>query len=275
VNEGRRLACSGRSGGAGELTLWNRRRRGKGHISGSAGSHFTGNVLPGRSRRTKELRCVVGGVVPQANDRVCLRPLLTLNDVEFDVVPFFERLVAFQLNRGVMDEYIGPVITSNESVALGVIEPLHLTFVLSHRLPPSLHREKYTAAERQIQTLGGRYLFMTAETWLRLVARMSYLFKSWDGERRELGSGNREQRAKKRTRKGSRQGGDPGYVLLALAAAKVIVKQHAGEGLAVHDVALLDLLDDVRQLDEAELDVLVCFGVRIAGDETFGDVNFH
>ena len=136
----------------------------------------------------------MGGVVPQANDRVCLRPLLTLNDVEFDVVPFFERLVAFQLNRGVMDEYIGPVITSNESVALGVVEPFHLTFVLSHRLPPSLHREKYTAAERKIQILGGRYLFMTAETWLRLVAQMSYLFKSWDGESREHGRGIRVQR---------------------------------------------------------------------------------
>jgi hypothetical protein len=33
-----------------------------------------------------------------------------------------------------MDEYIWPVFTSDESVALGVVEPLDFAFVLSHRL---------------------------------------------------------------------------------------------------------------------------------------------
>jgi hypothetical protein len=37
-----------------------------------------------------------------------------------------------------MDEYIRPVFTSDESVALGVVEPLDLPFVLSHRLLLSL-----------------------------------------------------------------------------------------------------------------------------------------
>jgi hypothetical protein len=37
-----------------------------------------------------------------------------------------------------VDEYIRPVFASDESVALGVVEPLDLTFVLSsHRLLPS------------------------------------------------------------------------------------------------------------------------------------------
>ena len=36
-------------------------------------------------------------------------------------------------------QYIRPVFTSYESVALGVVEPLDLPFVLSHRSLPSLH----------------------------------------------------------------------------------------------------------------------------------------
>jgi hypothetical protein len=38
-----------------------------------------------------------------------------------------------------VDEYVWPVFTPDESVAFGVVEPLDLSFVLSHRLPPSLH----------------------------------------------------------------------------------------------------------------------------------------
>jgi len=38
------------------------------------------------------------------------------------------------LNCRVVDENIRPVITSDESVALGVVEPLDFAFVLSHRV---------------------------------------------------------------------------------------------------------------------------------------------
>lgn len=82
------------------------------------------------------LGCVVRAV-PEADHRIRLRTFLAIYDVKLDFIAFFERLVPIQLNRRVMDEYIRPVITSDESVALGVIEPLHLTFVLSHRLLPS------------------------------------------------------------------------------------------------------------------------------------------
>jgi len=74
----------------------------------------------------------------QAYHCIRLRPLLALNNIEFDFVAFFQGLIAVQLDRRVMNEDIWPVITSDESVALGVIEPLDLTFELSHRLPPSL-----------------------------------------------------------------------------------------------------------------------------------------
>ena len=86
-------------------------------------------------------------IFPQANDSVGLWTLLTLNDVEFDVIALFQGFVPIQLNRRVVDEYVGPVFTSDESVAFGVIEPLDFSFVLSHRPPLSLHREKYATGE--------------------------------------------------------------------------------------------------------------------------------
>ena len=109
------------------------------------------------SRRIEELGCVVGGLVPQANDGICLGPFLSLNDVEFDVIALFQGFVTVQLNRRVMDEYIWPVFTSDESVALGVVKPLDLTFELSHRLPPSLHRKKYATGEGESGDSPGRY----------------------------------------------------------------------------------------------------------------------
>ena len=78
------------------------------------------------------------GAVSEAKNAISLRAFLALNDVELDLIAFFERFVSVQLNRRVMDEYIWPVFASDESVALGVVKPLDLTFVLSHRLLPSL-----------------------------------------------------------------------------------------------------------------------------------------
>ncbi len=77
------------------------------------------------------------GAIPEADHRIRLRAFLAFYYVKFDFIAFFERFVPIQLDRRVMDEYIRPVITSDESIALGVIEPLYLTFVLSHRLLPS------------------------------------------------------------------------------------------------------------------------------------------
>ena len=76
--------------------------------------------------------------VPEANHSICLGAFLALDDVELDLIAFFERFVSVQLNRRVMDKYVRPVFASDESVALGVVKPLDLTFVLSsHRLLPS------------------------------------------------------------------------------------------------------------------------------------------
>ncbi len=83
------------------------------------------------------LGCVMGAGFSESNDGIRLRALLALHYVELDFIALFERLVSIQLNRRIVDENIWPVFASDESVALGVVKPLDLTFVLSHWLLPS------------------------------------------------------------------------------------------------------------------------------------------
>ena len=52
-----------------------------------------------------------------------------------------------------MDKYVRPVFASYESVALGVVKPLNLTFVLSHWLLPSLG-----CARIRVSPGGGKHL---------------------------------------------------------------------------------------------------------------------
>ena len=80
----------------------------------------------------------MGGSISQPDNCVRLRAFLSLDDVEFHVIALFQCFVTIQLDCRVVNENIWPVITSDESVALGVVEPLHLAFVLSHRVLPFL-----------------------------------------------------------------------------------------------------------------------------------------
>jgi hypothetical protein len=84
------------------------------------------------------LGCAVGGGILESEYRVRLWAFLALDDVELNIIALFQRFVAIQLNRGVVNEHIRPVIAADESVALGVVKPLDLPFVLSHRLLLSL-----------------------------------------------------------------------------------------------------------------------------------------
>jgi hypothetical protein len=61
-----------------------------------------------------------------------LGALLSLNDVEFHLVPFFQALVSIELDRAVMDKHVGSIVAADKAVTLRVIEPLHFAFVLSH-----------------------------------------------------------------------------------------------------------------------------------------------
>ena len=76
----------------------------------------------------------MGGCISLANNCIRLRAFLSLDDVEFHIVAFFQSFVAVQLNCRVVNENIWPVVASDESVALGVVEPLHFAFELSHRV---------------------------------------------------------------------------------------------------------------------------------------------
>jgi hypothetical protein len=77
------------------------------------------------------------GTIPKADYGIRLGTLLAFNYIELDVVAFFERFVPIQLDCRIVDEYIRPVFASDESVALGVVKPLDLPFVLSHSFLPS------------------------------------------------------------------------------------------------------------------------------------------
>jgi hypothetical protein len=93
------------------------------------------------------------GAISEADYGIRLRALLALHNIELDFVAFFKCLVSVQLNRRIVNEYIRSVIASDESVALGVVEPLNLSFVLSHRFPPSfLEYRRVLVIERESHT---------------------------------------------------------------------------------------------------------------------------
>jgi hypothetical protein len=78
------------------------------------------------------------GAIPKADYGIRLRTFLALYNIELDLIALFEGFVSVQLDCGVVNEYIWPVFASDESVALGVVKPLNLSLVLSHRFLPSL-----------------------------------------------------------------------------------------------------------------------------------------
>ena len=66
----------------------------------------------------------------EARDLIGLGAFGPLDDVEFDLVAFFEALIALTLDGTVMNEDVGPTLPPEEAVALCVVEPLDGAFVL-------------------------------------------------------------------------------------------------------------------------------------------------
>ncbi len=66
----------------------------------------------------------------EASDLIGLGAFGSLDDVELDLIAFFEALVALELDGAVVDEDIGAALAAEESVALCVVEPLHGALVL-------------------------------------------------------------------------------------------------------------------------------------------------
>jgi hypothetical protein len=60
--------------------------------------HTSGRRTAVLQYRPFALSCAVGGVFPVADYGIRLRALLTLNNVELDLVAFFERFVSIQLD---------------------------------------------------------------------------------------------------------------------------------------------------------------------------------
>ena len=85
-----------------------------------------------RQARLRFLRCEALGYFSNSSDTIGLRTFLSLNDVEFDLVPFFQALVSIELDSAVMDKHVGSIVAADKAVTLRVIEPLHFAFVLSH-----------------------------------------------------------------------------------------------------------------------------------------------
>ena len=79
-----------------------------------------------RPRLCRELRV-------DQNDLIGLRALGSLDDIELDRIAFFEALVPVKLDGAVVDEDVcGAIFTAQEAVALGVVEPLNRSLILSH-----------------------------------------------------------------------------------------------------------------------------------------------
>jgi hypothetical protein len=67
-----------------------------------------------------------------ASNLIGLWALLTLHDVKFDIVTFLQAFISIDLDGAVVDEDVRSVVPSDKTIALCVIEPLDLAFVLSH-----------------------------------------------------------------------------------------------------------------------------------------------
>ena len=64
-----------------------------------------------------------------------LWPFLSLGDLELYLIALLKTLIAFRGNRAVVHKNIGPIIASDEAVALGIVKPLNRTFHTFHVRP--------------------------------------------------------------------------------------------------------------------------------------------
>ena len=85
-----------------------------------------------RQARLRFIRREALGYFSNSSYGIGLRTFLSLNDVEFHLVPFFQALVSIELDRAVMNKHVGSIVPADKAITLRVVEPLHFAFVLSH-----------------------------------------------------------------------------------------------------------------------------------------------
>lgn len=164
---------------------------------------------------------------------ISLWPFGALNNIEFNLIAFFEALIAFALYGCVMDEYVGALIATEETVPFCVVEPLHCSLVLCH-VPNSLCSLSSCADwNRHLST------HCDAEVAARVFWRLSRLCKS-------------------SVTRYSQFAGTSGGV----------VEHKADQGLAVVDFVRSDKGQGLRQPNPQDLNLLVGLGLR----DSFADI---
>jgi hypothetical protein len=66
-----------------------------------------------------------------------LWPLCTLRDFERNFLPFVQCFETFSLNGAEVDEYVTSIVGSDETVALGCVEPFYCAVAFQIMLPPN------------------------------------------------------------------------------------------------------------------------------------------
>ena len=64
-----------------------------------------------------------------------MRAFWPIGYFEFNLVTFLQALVSFRCNCAVVDKYVRPIFAANETVAFGIVKPLHRTLQTFHLRP--------------------------------------------------------------------------------------------------------------------------------------------
>ena len=60
-------------------------------------------------------------------DFVGLRAFLTLNNLKFDRITFLQALKSVHVDGRIVNEHIGSTVLADETVTLGIVEPLYFS----------------------------------------------------------------------------------------------------------------------------------------------------
>jgi hypothetical protein len=90
--------------------------------------------------------------------------LLALDNVELHIVTFFQAFVPIQLDGAVVNKYIRPIFSADETVSLGIVEPLHFSDILSHFAEPFSGERGWTRTNLR-QLIHPAYRTRQPEKW--------------------------------------------------------------------------------------------------------------
>ena len=82
--------------------------------------------VPGEGARRRDAAPGRSYAVLRFGDVPCLRTLRAIYDLKFDRLTLFKGPEAVATDRGVVHEHVATTLTLNESIPLGVVEPLDL-----------------------------------------------------------------------------------------------------------------------------------------------------